>query len=362
MNITSYNVTDVGYHYIGLRVLKGLSPAVQREEQTNTISRNIRKYAMERALRLMLPEPKGTFDSAGRKTCQELVHLELANSGNRVYELTRQGQEVLDLLENRQFSELRRAMICAHLRTYDNLRLIVQKHLEVDGIFRPVVEASKVENSEYVARLLEPTFGTAVGEQVSQELGSLENMTAGKLEDELRNTILKKILPGVRVSESLFRSMCDRLVSLRILNLRKSYRNECEFDKSYSLCDATPTSSPWYSLAEIDLKAGKSFALYICEPDMKDPQMQELLLSVVRESFTCLKSKAGYYSLPEVRDIVCERLRIPEVAFDDGLNHLLDTESNIFTLGLEYEGISGRRKPFVRDRGSVQIYNLVRSI
>ena len=28
MNITSYNVTDVGYHYIGLRVLNGLPPVL----------------------------------------------------------------------------------------------------------------------------------------------------------------------------------------------------------------------------------------------------------------------------------------------------------------------------------------------
>ena len=32
MNITSYNVTDVGYHYIGLRVLAA-SPTAPREEQ-----------------------------------------------------------------------------------------------------------------------------------------------------------------------------------------------------------------------------------------------------------------------------------------------------------------------------------------
>ena len=34
MNITSYNVTDVGYHYIGLRVLAGLTQIARRDEQT----------------------------------------------------------------------------------------------------------------------------------------------------------------------------------------------------------------------------------------------------------------------------------------------------------------------------------------
>ena len=41
VNITSYNVTDVGYHYIGLRVLAGLPSGTRREEQTGTISRSV---------------------------------------------------------------------------------------------------------------------------------------------------------------------------------------------------------------------------------------------------------------------------------------------------------------------------------
>ena len=80
MNITSYNVTDVGYHYIGLRVLSGLPVGASRTEQTDTIGRSIRKYVSDKALRLMLPEPRGTFETAGEKVCQELVHMQFAKS------------------------------------------------------------------------------------------------------------------------------------------------------------------------------------------------------------------------------------------------------------------------------------------
>ena len=59
MNITSYNVTDVGYHLIGLRMLSGLPTNSRRDEQTETISRSVRKYVNDKALRLMLPEPRG---------------------------------------------------------------------------------------------------------------------------------------------------------------------------------------------------------------------------------------------------------------------------------------------------------------
>jgi hypothetical protein len=69
---------------------------------------------------------------------------------------------------------------------------------------------------------------------------------------------------------------------------------------------------------------------------------------------------AGYYSLPEVRDEVCQYLKIPEGVFDEALNRILDLDLCPFTVGLQYEGITGRRKPLVRDRGSIQIYNLIR--
>ena len=50
MNISSYNITDVGYHYIGLRVLGNLPSTARREEQTETVSRSVRKYVSDKAL------------------------------------------------------------------------------------------------------------------------------------------------------------------------------------------------------------------------------------------------------------------------------------------------------------------------
>ena len=361
MNITSYNITDVGYHYIGLRVLAGLPSTAQREEQTSTISRSVRKYAMDKALRLMLPEPRGTFDTAGGKICQELVHLEFARSANRAYELTDSGKGALRLLENRRYQELRRIMVEGHLKTYDNLRMVVLKHLQRDGVWRPVVETSRAGDSEYITHLLEPTFGEEAEEQAIQLSSDMTNTIASQLEDKLRNSILGKAFSGVRVSESLFKSMCNRLVSLRLLNLTKSERQGCEFDKSYTPCVASSPTQQWYTPLDIRLKSGDSFTIYICEPDMSDPETQTKLLCAIHSAFSGLRPTAGYYNLPDVRDTVCEHIKIPEAAFDEGLNCLLDLNASPFTMGLQYEGISGRRKPFIRDSGSVQIYNLIRS-
>ena len=361
MNITSYNVTDVGYHYIGLRVLAGLPPATKREEQTATISKSVRKYAIDRALRLMLPEPRSTFDTAGEKVCQELVHFDFAKSVSRTYELTDTGKTVLHFLNNRQYQELRRIMIKTHLQTYDNLRKVVKLHIMQEGVWRPIVEAGKVSDRDYIAELLKPTFGEKASMQAEQVLSELDTISASKLEDALRNRVLKEVFPETRISESLYKAMCARLGSLRLLNQMKDEQGNCEFDKSYASCSIDSRSCRWYTPLDIYLKSEDSFVIYVCEADMTDFRTQEDLLHAIRKVFSDLTPVAGYYGLPEVRDAVCEYMKIPEAAFDEGLNHLLDLTPCPFTVGLQYEGISGRRKPLVRDRGAVQIYNLLRS-
>ena len=80
MNISSYNITDVTYHYIGLRVLANSPEDTGRTIQVREISRNVQKFVTDKALRLMLSQPGGTFQGTGEKVCQELVHFRFARS------------------------------------------------------------------------------------------------------------------------------------------------------------------------------------------------------------------------------------------------------------------------------------------
>ena len=362
MNITSYNVTDIGYHYIGLRVLDGLPSGARRDEQAGTISRNVRKYVTDKALRLMLPEPRGTFETAGEKICQELVHLKFARSVNRAYELTDEGKEALALLNGRKNKELRRVMAMAHLRTYDNLRLVVKKHLELEALWRPVINAESPNSRDYIASLLAPTFGEEADEQAGQVLSTLNGNGPKKLEDALCLLVLRKAAPEMRLGIPMFRAMCDRLVSLRLLNQMRFYQGGCEFMKTYSPCVNGTPPNDWYFPLDVRLTSGELFHILFCEPDMTKQDTQKRFLEAVHEAFTVLTPTAGYFDLPEVRDAVSEHLKIPEAAFDEGLNRILDLDPCPLTIGLKYEGTTGRRKPLVRDRGSTQIYNLIRGV
>ena len=360
MKITSYNVTDVSYHYIGLRVIAGLSAVARREEQITTISHSILKYVNDRALRFMLPEPRGTFDTIGEKVCQELVHFKFARLARGAYELTDMGQYALDVLNQRKHAELRRLMIDVHLQTYDNLRMIVQKHLEVGAIWQPIVDAVRLGNEEYVQSLLEPTFGTETDIVLKEISVKLHGMSSRKVENLLRERILQKILPGDRVNVALFRSICDRLISLRLLNARRISRQHCDFLKNYSPCTLNAPPDLWHVRLDVRLISNESFNIYLSEPDFTNKETLALLRNVMNEVLATLTPYGGYYDLPEVRDIVCEQLKIPEAAFDEGVNYLLALTPSPLTTGLRYESISARRKPLVRPGEPLQLYNLIR--
>jgi len=360
MNISSYNVTDIGYHYIGLRVLSEFSQATLRDNQTSAISRGVLKYATDKALRLMLPAPKGTFETVGEKVCRELVHFQFARSVKGAFEITESGKKVLELLNEKKYVELRRIMVIAHLQAYDNLRSIVQRHLELKLMWRPVVEISRLGDKDYIVGLLKPTFGPEAQRVASALSEKLRGQSTSKVEDVLTDAILRQALPGVKITVPLFRSMADRLVTLRLLNIAKTISTAGVFEKSYSPCVASSPPNEWYTRLDVPLSSGDIYAIYFCEPDISNKATQQKILKSLDESFAALSPEAGYYHLPDVRDFVCEHLKIPEAVFDEGINCLLDLHPSPVTVGLVYEGISARRKPLVYTRGVTQIYNLIR--
>ena len=361
MNITSYNITDVSYHYIGLRVLNGIPSMAKRGEQIEAISSSVLKFASDRALRLMLPEPTGTFKTVGEKICQELAHFQFAHSKSGRYELTQEGEEALFLLNTQQFTALRQLMVRVHLQTYDNLRVVVRTHLENGPILSPIVTTESLARTyDYAQKLLEPAFGKDAGIIAAKVLNSLPRKSPSRIEDALRAKILEQRMPAQNMRTALFRAMSDRLVSLRLLNKPRVAFGGCEFDKTYSPCILDSPQYPWYELLKVPLAHGQFYEFYFCEPDMAKKDHQELLLKAMYKAFSALPLVSGYYDIPDLRDWVCEHLMIPEAAFDDGINRLLDRTPPILSVGLHYDRITSHRKPLVRTGETAQLHNLIR--
>jgi hypothetical protein len=361
VNITSYNITDVGYHYIGLKALAGLPGDAGREAQIGAISRSVNKYVIDKALRLMLPQPRGTFESIGEKIAQELTHFDFARTiYGKGYELTEQGRNALQLLNSREYINLRQLMVQKHLATYDNFRDIFRRHLEVGPIFSPIVETGYLSDRAYITRLLEPSLGESALNEMASIWNDIQAMASKKVEDILREKIFAHLFPGLKISVAVFRAIFDRLASLRLLNYAKASLNGADYLKTYSPCLLRSPKFEWHVPISVDFSKEQEFTFFMSEPVMSNPDVQALLLSALDKVFDSFESQAGYYDLPEVRDLVCERLMIPEASFDEGINFILNQTPSPLTVGLRYEGISARRKPLIRSGESTSIYNLIR--
>lgn len=362
MNITSYNINDVTFHYIGLRVLQALPDTEAKATQLETISKSIHNHVCDRSLRLMLPEPKGMYRTAGEKVCQELRHFGFVSvTKGMPYRLTQDGLDVLALLDGRKYTDLRRLMIKMHLKTYDNLRLVLQHHLDGQAVWRPIVEERRLSDEEYIDHLLEPTFGMAAHSH-SHAFGKLaEKENAKRVESELTGMVLSRLFGHIKMKTALFRTLCDRLASLRLINTRRSTRNGCDFIKTYSPCMSSDNELPWYVPLNLSDDSSAS-VIYLCEPNMKARDCQDAVLNTLDTAFKELPAVGGYHAIPDLRDFVCERMMIPEPAFDDAVNWLLDRSEPVLSAGLGYEGITAQRKPLVRKRGDTQLHNLLRRV
>ena len=366
MNISSYNVTDVSYHYLGLRVLDAMPDSATRTEQIENVARNVHKFVGDRNRRLMVAAPGTSFKGTGGKICQELAHFHFVKSYGKAdgyrYYLTKSGRHVVDLLAAQNGVELRRLMAQTHLQTYENLRNVVQNHITVGPVWRPIeVKADLLKQDNYLQNLLEPTFGSEAGAIASKIRVEYCAESPSRIRDALHSRTIEKFLPNQRMGVANFRGMCARLATLRLLNLRRATANGHDFYKTYSPCLVGTSSHYWYTPLDVPLPNGETYHLLFCEPDMADQANQGILLDAIDTALTWLSPISGYYDIPDVRDEVCEALRIPEAAFDDGLNRLLDHTPSPLSVGLHYDGISAHRKPLVRHQTN-QLHNLIRRV
>ena len=364
MNINSYNITDVSYHYIGLRVLDGLPPISKRAEQTKAIASNVLKFVSDRNQRLMVAAPGSTYEGTAKKICVELEQFRFVKSqgksaGGR-YDLTESGRHILNLLEEQNAVDLRRLMARTHLETYDNLRVVVQNHIADGPVWRPVeVKTEHVGKVGYLETLLAPTFGSYASSVAVAIHAEHFKQSPSKIRDALHAKIIRHFLPDIRMGVANFRAMCTRLTTLRLLNLRRATADGCEFYKTYSPCVVGTGPHDWYIPLDVPLSDGKLFRMLFCEPDMADHDHQNVLLGAIEKTMLELPPVAGYHDIPDLRDTVCENLLIPEAAFDEGLNRLLDRTPSPLSVGFHYDGISANRKPLLR-RQTNQLHNLIR--
>ena len=303
MNINSYNITDVTYHYIGLRVLDGMPPTSKRTEQIKAIASNVLKFVSDRNQRLMVAAPGTTYQGTAKKICTELEQFRFVKSqgksaGGR-YDLTESGRHILNLMAKQNAVDLRRLMARTHLETYDNLRVVVRNHIADGPVWRPIeVKTEHIGKAGYLETLLAPTFGSDAASVAASIHAEHGEQSPSKIRDALHAKVIRQFLPDLRMGVANFRGMCTRLTTLRLLNLRRATVKGCEFYKTYSPCVAGTGPHDWYLPLEVPLSNGKPFRILFCEPDMAEQDNQNILLGAIEKAMLELPPVAGYHDIP----------------------------------------------------------------
>ena len=314
MNISSYNITDVTYHYIGLRVLDGMPSTSKRTEQIKTVASNVLKFVTDRNQTLMVAAPGTSYQGTAKKICTELEQFHFVKSKGRVagsrYDLTESGRHVLDLMTEQNTVDLRRLMARVHLQTYDNLRNVVETHISAGPVWRPIeVKAEYALKVGYLETLLAPTFGSDADSVASTILAEHGEQSPSKIRDAVHKQVIKRLLPDQRMGVANFRGMCARLATLRLLNLRRATFKGCEFYKTYSPCAAKTAPYDWYTPLEFTLSNGETYRILFCEPDMAKTGNQNILLDAIDTAMLALPPVAGYHDIPDLRDTVAKSCR-----------------------------------------------------
>jgi hypothetical protein len=269
VKISSYNINDVGYHYIGLRVIANLKQA-SRADQISAISRNIYKYVCDKALRLMLPEPRGSYETIGEKVCQELVHMRFSKAEpSGAYALTDTGTQAVQLLNSREFKSLRRIMVAAQLGTYDNLRGVLQKHIQLGALWRPIIQANTPITDDSLRIVATPVLGDAAWNFANEIIDTLSGLSAKRVEDAILGSFLRFYFGEDSIGIPLFRALCDRLASLRVLNIMRASYDGRDFLKTYSTALASNGDRCWYIQVSTTTRDGDFYSIFMAEPDTK---------------------------------------------------------------------------------------------
>ena len=158
-------------------------------------------------------------------------------------------------------------MACVHLETYDNLRAVTLKHLDqvhLAAHSRNVQAGTKRIPREVAGAILWGKGGFPCGCHSGKPPRGWHEKGGEKIEDALQSRVIAQALPGVRVTVPLFRSIADRSVSLRLLNIARDATTikGCDFLKSYSPCVENAPPHSWYTPLSVNPSATPPFMIY----------------------------------------------------------------------------------------------------
>jgi hypothetical protein len=188
---------------------------------------------------------------------------------------------------------------------------------------------------------------------------STDRKIASRIKNVVQQLVLEEATEGIVSKMAIYRTLRDRLASAGAINGRIKVIESptIALETLYSCLNIGAPTSDVTDWIQLDVPRSPE-PIFVHEPEPE--QIAGRLLDELRKTATSLMPRAGYYRIYELRDRICETLRISQGVFDSGLLCLYRSKQGEISLGVDYETITAKRLPLeVRDRGRSEFFNLV---
>jgi hypothetical protein len=189
---------------------------------------------------------------------------------------------------------------------------------------------------------------------------SHDRKIGNRIKNVVQGLVIERATEGIVSKVAIYRTLRDRLSSAGAVNsrIRVIQSSMMATERIYScLHFGVPREAD--SAAWIQLKVPRSVQpIFVHEPE--PDQIAERLFKELLLAASTLVERAGYYRIYELRDRICEALRISQGVFDAAFLDVYKSRPEELSLGVDYETITAKRLPIeVRDQGRSEFFNLV---
>lgn len=385
-NITHFNIGDVALYYQGLVALA--EAPMENAVAADEIRRRAVTYVERRRAMFSLPSLRGQFDSLGEKILFDLRQMSLATVAESKVKLTALGVAIVDYLRKGEGRRARLAILGRLVETYDNAAFLCATVTPPTGkpLFVPIprvtTEQVDDEEDEAVTRFVPANlqsicaawaewceenhrpdlmpFDLKARTEALIEKSKDKRGFPGKARNALAQLVVSTATNGRIAKAPIFRTIRDRLSTAGGLNsaIRPVTGKPLSVEVVFSCMNIGRPSKHADEWQPLGAKLMLVEDVWIHEAEPK--RLASSVLAAVMKARDTLVERAGYYRIYEIRDRVCETLRLSQGMFDAVFLHIYRTQPGLMTLGVDYEKITAKRLPIeIRDGASSNLRNLV---
>lgn len=345
-------------------------------------------YLERRRAALSLPPLRTEMLTLGEKALAELKQMRLIEIAGNQVKLLPAGSNVVSKLKQGKGREARRLILGRMIDTFDNVYGLLRKLSPPSGndIVLPAPRGASaspdaMDDSELDLRddadldleqictawrdwcIVNDRSDLLPNQFVERATALFEKSTdrhiANRIKNVVQQLVLEEATDGIVSKMAIYRTLRDRLASAGALNWRIKVIEPptIALESLYSCLHVGPRSRDAIGWIPLDVPRSAE-PMFVHEPEPEE--IVGRMLEELRKAAAVLRPRAGYYRIYELRDRICEALRISQGVFDSAFLHLYRSKQGEISLGVDYETITAKRLPLeVRDQGRSEFFNLV---